>query len=209
MKKILLASLGLALGLTAMWAIAAMTRPYTFHGSAIDSLVPASDFALTDHNGQPFRLSEQTGQVVLLSFGYTHCPDVCLATLAQMKQIRAQLGRDVDRVQFLFITVDPERDTPEQLRYYLSAFDPAILGLTSAVADLETVWTNYGVGREKRVITLASTTDDSTHAADGYEIDHITRLYAIDPQGHLRLTYSIDDLAPGDVAQDVHYLLTH
>jgi protein SCO1/2 len=206
--KVLLA-VGIALGLTmAVAGTLLFVQPYAFRGSLIDPAVPASDFALTDQNGQPFRLSEQTGKVVLLFFGYTHCPDACPTTLTQFKQIRAQLGGDADRVQFILVTVDPERDTPERLRDYVSAFDPAFIGLTSSVSEMETVWKNYGVYREKRAAGDASAgSTGHTHADDEYAVDHTTRIYAIDRQGNLRLTYTIDTAAE-DVAQDVQHLLT-
>ncbi|MEK6574172.1 MAG: SCO family protein, partial [Chloroflexota bacterium] len=120
-------------------------RPYTFHGSLIDPPVPAVDFTLTDQTGQPFRLSEQAGNVVLLFFGYTSCPDVCPATLTQFKRIRTEMGKEADRVRFVLVTVDPQRDTAERLRQYLTGFDSSFVGLTGTWLDLDQVYRSYGV----------------------------------------------------------------
>jgi protein SCO1/2 len=207
--KVLLA-VGIALGLTVAVAATMLrmtARPYTFHGSLIDPAVAATDFTLTDQNGQPFRLSEQKGKAALLFFGYTNCPDACPTTLTQFKKIRAQLGKDADEVQFVLITVDPERDTSDRLRDYLSGFDPTFIGLTSSVAEMETVWQAYGVYREKHPVEDATSgAGGHTHAGEDYVVDHTTRIYAIDRRGNLRLTYTIDT-ATEDVTQDVQQLL--
>jgi len=174
--------------------LAACSAPYQFHGTRLEPPRAAADFALTNQDGQTVRLSDYRGQLLLLFFGYTHCPDVCPTTLAQFKQVRAQLGSQADRARFVFITVDPERDTPELLRTYLAGFDPTFIGLTGAAADLEAVWKSYGVYREKRV-------EGST-----YFVDHTARIYAVDARGNLRMTWLLDtDTA--DLLQDVRHLL--
>lgn len=207
MKSKWLLLVGIALGLAFAVAGTLFPRPYTFHGSLIDPPVAAADFTLTDQNGQPFRLSDQKGKVALVFFGYTNCPDACPTTLTQFKQIRRQLGKSADGVKFILVTVDPERDTPERLRDYLSGFDPTFVGLTGSVEQMETVWQGYGVYREK-VPAEGATSDASahTHADEEYAVDHTTRIYAIDTRGNLRLTYTIDT-ATEDVAQDVQQLL--
>ncbi len=177
--------------------MAACSPAYRFHGTLFEPPQPAADFALTDQNGQTVRLSAYRGQVVLLFFGYTHCPDVCPTTLTQFKHLRARLGNQAERVRFVFITVDPERDTPEYLRAYLAGFDPSFIGLTGPIADLEAVWNRYGVYRQKQVIS---------DTAAGYLVDHTARIYAIDTRGNLRLTWLMDtDTA--DLLQDVRHLL--
>ncbi|MCZ7569458.1 MAG: SCO family protein [Ardenticatenaceae bacterium] len=173
-----------------------MAQPYTFHGSLINPPIPASDFILTDQHGQRFRLSDQTGHVVLLFFGYTSCPDVCPTPLTKFKQVHAQLGARADRVRFVFITVDPERDTVERMRNYVGAFDPAFVGLTGSTAELEAVWRAYGVYREK----------GGEEGASGYAVDHSTRIYLVDAQGRLRLTHPFGETAD-DLAQDTGHLV--
>jgi len=193
--KVLLAA-GIAIGLTlAAAGTMLFAQPYTFHGSLIDPPVAAADFALTDQNGQPFRLSDQKGKVALIFFGYTNCADVCPTTLTQFKKIRAQLGQGADRVEFVFITVDPQRDTPDRLRDYLAGFDPTFTGLTGSLPDLEAAYHQYGVYQ-----AIPAPEPD-------YTVDHTTRIYAIDRRGNLRLTYTIDTAAE-DMAQDVQQLLT-
>jgi protein SCO1/2 len=136
-------------------------------------------------------LSGQQGNAVLLFFGYTSCPDVCPATLAAFKQMRAQLGAAADRVQFVMVTTDPAVDTPAKLSQFLGGIDPALVGLTGSRAELMPVWAAYGVYVDQ--------------VAPG-AVDHTSRLYAVDAAGNLRLTYQADT-PPADVAQDVRRLL--
>jgi protein SCO1/2 len=93
---------------------------------------PGGSFELTDHNGKPFSSALLTGTAYAIFFGFTHCPDVCPTTLLEMSNNLAKLGEDGDRLKVLFVTIDPERDTPDHLRAYLSSFDPRIVGLTGS-----------------------------------------------------------------------------
>jgi protein SCO1/2 len=171
-------------------------QSYPFHGTVLNPPPVAADWALTNQDGQTTRLSDYRGRLVLLFFGYTHCPDVCPTTLAQFKTIRAKLGGQADRVRFLFITVDPERDTPAVLKEFLALFDPNFIGLTGTTADLEPVWKSYGVYHEKR-------TEGST-----YLVDHTARIYVIDGRGSLRLTWLSDASQTADeMVQDIQHLL--
>jgi protein SCO1/2 len=142
-------------------------------------------------------LSALRGKVVLLYFGYTSCPDVCPTTLADLRQVRSMLGDKGQDVQVVFITVDPDRDTPDRLQSYVSAFDPSFLGLGGSLSDLEPVYRSYGVYRE---------IDKNGDSAGGYSVTHTARVYLIDPQGNLRLTYSFGTL-PEDIAHDIRVLL--
>jgi protein SCO1/2 len=173
-----------------------MARPYTFQAPVIDPPVQAADFTLTDQNGETFQLSGQQGKAVLIFFGYTHCPDVCPVTLTKFKQIRGGLGEAGDRVQFVFITVDPERDTPEVIGQHVALYDPAITGLTGSRAELEPVWKSYGVYQEQQ----------ESGSAAGYLVDHTTRIYAIDPQGNWRLTFPFE-METEAMAEDVRHLI--
>jgi protein SCO1/2 len=186
-----LAALALVLALAGVF-----TRPYVFHGSLIDSPAPAPDFTLGDQRGQPFHLRDQAGKVVLLYFGYSSCPDVCPATLSEFALVRRRLGAQADQVRFVLITVDPSRDTADQLRGYLAKFDASFVGLTGSAGELRPVWRGYGVYQDARP-------DASRGAAT---VGHSNRVYAIDRQGRLRLTYSLDADA-GALAQDVAALL--
>jgi protein SCO1/2 len=190
----------LGLGLTALLMVGAgvwiATQPYSFHGSVIEPAFHAPDFTLTAQDNKPFHLSEQTGNVVLIFFGYTSCPDVCPTTLAEFKRVRQRLPRETDHVKFVFITVDPERDTQDKLRGYLAAFDPSFIGLTGTETQLEPVWKAYGVYREKM----------PGSSALAYTVNHTSQVYVIDAQGNLRLTYSYGENAD-DIVQDVDYLV--
>ncbi|RPI23873.1 MAG: SCO family protein, partial [Chloroflexota bacterium] len=118
-------------------------KPYRYQGSLIEPPLAAADIRLTDQDGQPFTLSEQVDaggrrKVAVIFFGYTHCPDVCPTTLAEFNKIKSQLGDQSGRVSFIFVTVDPQRDTPEQLRTHLANFDPTFVGLTGTMEQMET-----------------------------------------------------------------------
>jgi len=171
---------GIVLGLVLImvgWKV--LAKPYTYQGSLIDPPVPAADFQLSNQHGEPFRLSDQHGKTVVIFFGYTHCPDVCPVTLSEFKNVKEQLGDLADQVEFVFITVDPERDTADVLGQYLANFDPAFIGLTGTPDQLEPVYKSYGVYHEQT----------ETGSAAGYLVDHTARMYVIDSQGNWRLTY--------------------
>jgi protein SCO1/2 len=106
-----------------------------FRGIDITGADYARGFALTDFNGQPRTLGDFAGKVVVVFFGYTQCPDVCPTTMSEMAQVKQMLGADGDRLQVLFVSVDPERDTPEVLKAYMAAFDPGFLALYAASPD--------------------------------------------------------------------------
>jgi len=154
-------------------------KPPVFQGSLIDPPILAKDFLLHDQNGQPFRLSDQHGKVVLLYFGYTYCPDVCPATLVDFKRIREGLGDRVNEVEFVFITVDPDRDTTDQMKNYLGGFAPNFIGLRDEPPVLQQVWADYGIAPQKQ----------PGAGTAGYLVDHPARVYVIDRSGNLRLTF--------------------
>ncbi|HSR30941.1 MAG TPA: SCO family protein, partial [Anaerolineae bacterium] len=125
-----------ALILLIIFSLTACGGP-SFRGTVLDEPVDVADFALTDENGGVFRLSDQQGNVVLLFFGYTSCPDVCPTTLATWRKIHEALGEDAERVRFVFVTVDPERDTAERLGMHVNAFNPDFIGLTGTPEELD------------------------------------------------------------------------
>jgi protein SCO1 len=153
----------------------------TFRGTLYDPALPAPEIELARDNGTNFRLSEMRGNVVLLFFGYTSCPDVCPTTLSELRKANEELGKNADQVKVVFVTVDPERDTPEKIQKYVSIFNPAFIGLSGSTNELEPVWKEYGVYRE---------IDKTTSSASGYLVTHSARVYVIDPDGNLRLSYS-------------------
>ena len=150
---------------------------------------PAADFVLKAPDGSEFRLRQHRGEVVLLSFGYTFCPDVCPTTLVELAQVRVNLGEAAQRVRVAFITIDPERDTPERLREYTNAFDPTFVGLTGSREYLTQVQEAYHVVAQKEQVP-------GTSAA--YLITHSAYVYVIDPQGQLQTLFpfgmSVDNM---------------
>ncbi len=152
------------------------------------------NFALTDHNGQVRHLSDFAGKVVVVFFGYTQCPDVCPTTLAELAEVKTLLGKDGDRLQALFVTVDPERDTPELLKAYMANFDPSFLALRPALAELPAVAKDFKIYYKK--VPGASATS--------YTMDHSAGSYVFDTQGQLRLFTRYGSGAPvlaADIAQ--------
>lgn len=152
------------------------------------------DFQLTDHHGKPRRLADFRGQAVMLFFGYAHCPDVCPTALADMARVRAQLGPEGRRVQGLFVTVDPKRDTPQLLSQYVPAFDPSFLGLYGSEQATTALAADF------KVFFAVQKPD----AHGNYTVDHGGGIFVFDPQGRLRLMVrpgtSVDAIAT-DVAQ--------
>lgn len=200
LRRFTLFGLAALLGLAATFVALLYSRPHVFAGSSFEPPVPAADFALPDQHGETFRLSEQQGKAVLLFFGYTHCPDICPVTLAALREVKTLLGEQAERVRVVFVTTDPERDTPSRLGEYLKNFDAEFLGLSGSRQELEPVWQAYGVYQAREE------DHDSDLEEAAYTVDHSTRVYAIDPQGNLRLTFwfGIESQA---MAADVRALL--
>ncbi|WP_139313351.1 SCO family protein [Rhodoferax antarcticus] len=154
------------------------------------------DFALTDHNGQPRTLADFRGKIVMVFFGYTQCPDVCPTSMTEMVAIKQLLGPDGDKLQGLFVTVDPERDQPEMLKAYMAAFDPSFLALYTTPEKTAALAKDFKV-YFKKVPGPAPTS---------YTVDHTAGSYVYDTQGKLRL-FTRYGTAPEKTAADIHLLL--
>lgn len=159
--------------------------------------VPAYNFRLTDHNGQPVELAQFRGKVVVFSFGFTNCPNICPATLSHFAAIRKALPEaSRDKVQFLFISVDPDRDTRERLARYVPYFDPSFLGLTGSVQDLAKAAYAYKASYKKE----KPKADDPKN----YFVDHTADAYLIGPDGMWELSYPFEELPKKDmIARDI------
>jgi protein SCO1/2 len=169
------------LWLCCLLALTACEKPQTpkvpFANTDITGSDYAKGFSLTDHNGKSRTLADFKGKVVVIFFGYTHCPDVCPTTLSELAGIKKALGSDAERLQVLFITLDPERDTPELMAGFVPAFDSSFLGLWGEQAVIDKVAKDFKVFAQK------------VPSKDGksYTIDHTAGSYVFDDQGRIRL----------------------
>jgi protein SCO1/2 len=150
------------------------------------------NFVLTDYNGRRFELSSLQGEAVLVFFGYTSCPDVCPTTLSKLASVYKELGNDAERVKTLYITVDPDRDTPAALKADLGSFDLDALGLTGTKPEIDKVVALFGASYE--IIP-------TPQSVMKYTVAHSTTLYALDPNGRTRILFpydaTIDDIVRG------------
>lgn len=168
--------------------------PSPFHAAEVGAKVAQADFRLTDHNGKPRSLADFRGKAVVVFFGYTHCPDVCPTTLADLAQVMRLLGKDAERVQVLFITVDPERDKPELMAQYVPTFHPSFLGLHGDAQATAQAAGAFGVTFQKQP------------TSSGYNMDHSAGTFLIDPQGRVRLLAPYAQRADW-LAEDIRLLL--
>lgn len=175
-------------------ALAGCDAKPAFKSTDITGVDYGRTLELTDHAGKPRRLEDFRGKAVVLFFGFTQCPDVCPTTLVDVATELKKLGPDSDRVQVLFVTVDPERDTAEVLAKYVTAFDPRFLGLRGDMAATQRTAKEFKIYFEKR------------KSGGGYSVDHSGQSYVIDPQGQLRLLVRPDRIAE-DLAHDLRALL--
>lgn len=149
--------------------------PSPFHASEVGARLAAADFNLTDHTGKQRTLADFHGKVVVLFFGYLHCPDVCPTTMADLAQVMSRMGKEADRVQVLFVTVDPERDSRELLAKYAPAFNSSFIALYGDMQATEQAASAFGVTYQKQPSTT------------GYNVDHSAGTFLIDTQGKVRL----------------------
>jgi protein SCO1/2 len=169
-----------------------------FSGIDITGADYATGFSLTDHNGQPRTLADFKGKVVVVFFGYTQCPDVCPTSMSEMAQAKQLLGADGEKLQGLFVSVDPERDTPAVMKEYMASFDPTFLALYAAPGQLPEVAKSFRIYYKK--------VDGKTPTS--YTMDHSAGSYVYDPQGRLRLYHRYGSGAQA-LADDVKKLLAN
>lgn len=171
-------------------------KPPAFKSTDISGVDWGKNFALTDHTGKARTLADYRGKVVILFFGYTQCPDVCPTTLMTMNETLKLLGNDATRVQVLFASLDPARDTQELLAQYVPQFNPGFIGLRGDEAATAAMAKEF-----RAFFTKVPGATPTT-----YTIDHSTGSYAFDPQGRLRLLLKHGD-APANLAADLKLLL--
>ncbi len=176
--------------------LAACGQPTKFNATELNGVEWGKGFALTDHNGKARTLADFRGKAVILFFGYTQCPDVCPTNLSNMREVIDKLGSDGDRVQMLFMTVDPERDTPALMKEYVPSFHPTFLGLYADAAHTAATAKEFKVFYVKQAGSTPTT----------YTVDHTAGSYVFDPQGKLRLYVKHGD-TPERIAEDLKRLL--
>jgi protein SCO1/2 len=160
---------------------------FQFYGQAVGKDAP--DFALTNQDGGTTRLSGLGGKAVLMTFGFTHCPNICPTTLANLGAICQGLpAQDQQRVQVVFITVDPARDTPKAMKEYVGFYGRSFMGLTGSADDIAKVAKDYGAYYEAQL-------QDSQVAGNYYTMNHSAYVYLISPQGKYAVLYSNDKIA--------------
>ena len=189
--------IGMGLAVGAALLAACSDKKLVFNSIDISGGEMGQDFAISDHNGQLRKLADFTGKVVVVFFGYTQCPDVCPTTMTELVEVKRLLGKDGERLQPLFITVDPQRDTPELLKAYMANFDPTFLALCPTPAQLAEVAASFKVYYKK-------VGDDKSLS---YTMDHSAGSYVFDPKGRVRLFVRYG-LGAQPLAADITQLLT-
>jgi protein SCO1/2 len=176
--------------------VSACSEPVKFNSTDITGVDWGKDFALVDPSGKTRHIADFQGKAVVLFFGYTQCPDVCPTTLAAMRDALKLMGPDAQRVQVLFVTLDPARDTPELLGQYVPWFEPSFLGLWGDEKTVAAVAQDFKIFYAKQ----------PGKEPGSYAIDHAASSYIFDPQGRLRLTVRHGE-APERVAADLKLVL--
>jgi cytochrome oxidase Cu insertion factor (SCO1/SenC/PrrC family) len=178
-------------------AVIALAAAACSHSPGLPVIKTGGDFSLTDHNGRPFELSSLHGKAVLIFFGYSSCPDACPTTLSKLSSVYRRLGNDAKRVKTLYISVDPERDTPQVLKDDLANFHVDALGLTGTKEQIDKVAALYGAQYE-----IVPT----PNSAAKYTISHTTTLYALDAEGRTRILFDYDAKAD-DIVKGIEAIL--
>lgn len=195
LKKIRVACTKLLYTLALLAFAVQLTHAAELKSGVFDPPRSAPDFSLPSSHGGEYRLSQQKGKLVVLGFGFSHCPDICPTTLANLAQVRKNLGALADEVQVVYVTVDPERDTVERLRDYMKNFHSSFIGLSGGADKLAEVRKAYGIIAAKEV-----------HNDGNYEVHHSSYLYLIDREGLLRALVPYGKTAD-DIAHDIKILL--
>jgi len=203
LKLVVLIAMGLTLGLLLGWLTFLLINSDLlagspdFHGVVLPEPDKAPGFTLTAHTGEEVSLSSFEGQLVLLYFGYTYCPDACPATLAQLSRALKLLDQEQrEQVQVLMVSVDPARDTSEVMADYMAHFDPTFLGLSGSESEIAAAAHDYGIFVQKQEGTAES----------GYLVDHTASVAVVDQDGYLPLVFKFNTPTE-DIAADLESLL--
>ena len=185
----------LALTLAASLAGCSGPRP-AIHGTLLEPPMAVPDFELASAGGRVAK-RDLEGRLVVLVFGFTHCPAICPTTLARLARAMEELGPEAEEVRVVMITVDPERDTPQRMEEYATAFDPGFLGLTGSAEEIAEVAAAYGIFHARSA---------DPEADGGYQVDHTTTITVLDRDGRARLLWAFGTEAR-DMASDLRHLI--
>ena len=191
---------GILLGLAATLMTGCSDAPKKLNAMDVTGAEWGKTYSLPDLDGKTVTPADFQGKITAVFFGFMYCPDACPTHLTKMGELRKALGKDADKLQLVFITVDPERDSPEKLKQYLQSFDPTAVGLRGTLAQTE------ALAKDFRVFYKKVPTKDGAKDPMAYTIDHTTFTYIFDTKGQLRLVVP-HDLAVEKIAADVQYLL--
>ena len=202
LRNILIGAGGVVVAAALVWFVVIprvmpQARPYMFHGQTIQSNRAAPTVELDGPNGSIVRLSDYEGQIVVLYFGYTYCPDVCPITLSKLDRAMDILGDGADDVQVIMVSVDPERDTPEMLEAYVTHFNEDFIGITGDHHSIDRIATMYGVYYEA----------EESSGATGYLVNHTATVMVIDRDGYMKLVLPFEGTAE-DLAADIGFFIS-
>lgn len=185
--------------LVALFVLAACSKPYRFTAIVHDPPFAIDNFVLTGDDGTQFNLADLQGRYMLLTFGYTSCPDTCPATLAMLRLVREKLDAQGRQMAVVFVSVDPQRDSSQLVRHYVSLFAEDFIGVTGTPNELEQAVkvfnTKYQINKEK------------VYLSSGYDVAHSAYVYVIDPNFHLRLEIPYGEQI-NEMVNDLQTLMT-
>jgi protein SCO1 len=204
-RRMLVAAIALGLALLVSFLFtryfAYRTVQENFYGQALVPAKQAFNFHLVDQDGKAFQLSQMRGKTVLFSFGFTHCPNVCPTTLSDLAKVYQALpAKDREKVQILFVSIDPHRDKPETMKNYVPYFNDSFIGLTGTETEVAEAAKAYGAYYE--------IVPDSGANSDVYTVNHSALTYLISPEGDWKLLYNFDQLGDSKkMVQDIEQVL--
>jgi protein SCO1 len=200
MKRTLVITISLLLLVIALWGLFLFSyfdlqHINNFYGTLFEKEAP--EFRLISHNGSEVNLAQFRGKLILLSFGYTNCPDICPTTLSTLKMVMEELGESGEKVQVLFITIDPVRDTVKRLKDYITYFHETFIGLTGTPEAINDVAKSYSAYFFKEDMDLS----------DDYLMSHTSSIFLINNDGRLILRYPLDKRDSKSIADDIKNIL--
>lgn len=187
--RIVLISLAFLTGLVSVFAVILILSGRTPAPVVATASAIGGPFALTDHRGQPITDADLRGKPFLVFFGFTHCPDICPTKLFELSEVLTRLGKDADKVNAIFVTVDPERDTPEKLKLYISSFHPRISALSGSRAQVDAIMKAYSAYAKRTPLE-----------GGGYTMDHTSVVYLMDKEGRFIAPFILERSADAAAA---------